>query len=103
MVNKTNDHQANQEEKDSSTEKFSSLADILKNHQTVKAPAYPWQDLALQVIKELGVPNFKRSSVFKACRDLPAHQIKIALNDTKELCKSGAAWKYFFKIIDSKK
>lgn len=82
---------------------FLSLSDILKNRQVVKAPAYPWQDLALQVIKELGIPNFKRGAVFKVCRDFPAHKIKIALNDTKELCKAGAAWKYFFKIIDSKK
>lgn len=82
---------------------FSSLSDILKNRQTVKAPAYPWQDLALQIIKELAIPNFKRAAVFKVCRDLPEHKIKIALNDTKELCRTGAAWKYFFKIIDSKK
>jgi hypothetical protein len=102
-ASKTNNHQAEEKDENNPAEKFSSLADILKNRQTVKAPAYPWQDLALEVIKELGIPNFKRSSVFKACRDLPAHQIKIALNDTKELCKSGAAWKYFFKIIDSKK
>lgn len=87
----------------SSDRPFSSLSDILKNRQTVKPPAYPWQDLALKIIKELGIPNFKRAAVFKVCRDLPEHKIKIALNDTKELCKSGAAWKYFFKIIDSKK
>lgn len=95
----------NQEEKnkESANNQFSSLSDILKNRQTVKAPAYPWQDLALQVIKELNIPNFKRGAVFKVCRDFPAHKIKIALNDTKELCKTGAAWKYFFKIIDSKK
>ena len=95
----------NQEEKnkESANNQFSSLSDILKNRQTVKAPAYPWQDLALQVIKELNIPNFKRGAVFKLCRDFQAHKIKIALNDTKELCKTGAAWKYFFKIIDSKK
>ena len=95
----------NQEEKnkESANNQFSSLSDILKNRQTVKAPAYPWQDLALQVIKELNIPNFKRGAVFKVCRDFQAHKIKIALNDTKELCKTGAAWKYFFKIIDSKK
>lgn len=95
----------NQEEKNKEpvNNQFSSLSDILKNRRTVKAPAYPWQDLALQVIKELNIPNFKRGAVFKVCRDFPAHKIKIALNDTKELCKTGAAWKYFFKIIDSKK
>ena len=39
-----------------------SFADIFKARATkppVKAPAYPWQDLALRVIKELSIPNFK--------------------------------------------
>ncbi len=79
-----------------------SLADIIKNKKqdTKKAPAYPWQDLALKVINELGVPNFKRSAVFKVCKQYPKGFVMIALNDTKELCKSGEAWKYFFKVID---
>ncbi len=79
------------------------LADILKNRQTVKPPAYPWQDLALRVIRDLGIPAFKRGAVFKVCKEKPANQIEIALNDTKELCKTGAKWKYFFKIIDQNK
>lgn len=78
------------------------LADLLKNRKTVKPPAYPWQDLALRVVKDLGIPGFKRGAVFKVCKEKPAHQIELALNDTKELCKSGAKWKYFFKIIDNK-
>lgn len=82
---------------------FQSFSDIFKNRKTVKPPAYPWQDLALRVIKELTIPDFKRSSVFKACKDLPINIIEMALNDTKELCKSGAKWKYFFKIIDDRK
>ena len=80
-----------------------SLSEIFKNKKTVKPPAYPWQDLALRVIKELGIPTFKRSSTFQACKTKPASQIELALNDTKELCKSGAKWKYFFKIINQKK
>lgn len=86
-------------------DKFKSLADILKakqNTKRIKPPAYPWQDLALRVIKELGVPGFKRAAVFKVCRDLPANKVEIAINDTKELCKTGASWKYFFKITDQK-
>ncbi|MFA5109027.1 MAG: hypothetical protein WC458_00565 [Patescibacteria group bacterium] len=79
---------------------FTSFSDIIKNKKTIKPPAYPWQDLALRVIAELGVPGFKRNSVFKACKEKPGYQIETALNDTKELCKSGAKWKYFFKIID---
>jgi hypothetical protein len=83
-------------------DKFQSFADIIKAKQKIKAPAYPWQDLALRIIKELSIPNFKRGAIFKVCRDLPAHKVEVALNDTKELCKTGATWKYFFKIIDQK-
>lgn len=83
---------------------LTSFADIFKAKQAkpvVKAPAYSWQDLALRVIKELNVPNFKRSSVFKICKDKPAQTVERAINDTKELCKSGDKWKYFFKIIEA--
>jgi len=83
-----------------SEDKFQSFADIIKAKPKVKAPAYPWQDLALRVIKELNIPGFKRGAVFKVCRDLPPHKVEMAMNDTKELCKTGATWKYFFKIID---
>ena len=79
-----------------------SLSDIIKNKTSSKAPSYPWQDLALIVIKELAIPDFKRSAVFKVCKENPSEKIKRALNDTKELCSSGAQWKYFFKIINQK-
>ncbi len=78
------------------------LADLLKNRKTVKPPAYPWQDLALRIVKDLGIPGFKRGAVFKVCKEKPSHLVELALNDTKELCKTGAKWKYFFKIIDQK-
>lgn len=83
-------------------ESFASLSDIFqaKPVKKVKAPAYEWQDFALRIIKDLAVPNFKRSSVFKICKDMPSSTVERALNDTKELCKSGDAWKYFFKVID---
>lgn len=74
------------------------LAEIIQAKKKQKAPAYPWQDLALRIIKELQIPNFKRNSVFKLAKDLPTHLIERALNDTKELCKNSSAWKYFFKI-----
>jgi hypothetical protein len=87
-----------------SADSFSSFSDIIKNKpRAVKAPAYPWQDLALRIIKELSIPNFKRSAVFKVCKEKTPQEIAIALNDTKELCVSGSQWKYFFKIIDQKK
>lgn len=77
-----------------------SFSEIIKNQKRTKAPAHPWQALALRVITELSIPGFKRSSVFKVCKEKDPSQIERALNDTKELCKSGAKWKYFFKIID---
>lgn len=78
-----------------------SFKDILENKKkSPKPPAYPWQDLALRVIRELRVPGFKRNSVFKVCRDNPRPRIEQALADTKELCVSGEPWKYFFKIVD---
>ncbi|MFA5184226.1 MAG: hypothetical protein WC456_01735 [Patescibacteria group bacterium] len=84
------------------SDNFVSFSEIIKNKKTVKAPSYPWQDLALRIIKELNIPNFKRSAIFKICKEKPASSIAIALNDTKELCRDGAKWKYFFKIIDQK-
>ncbi len=79
-----------------------SFLEIIKKKKSVKPPAYFWQELALQIIKELSIPANKRSSVFKACKDNSESVIKLALNDTKELCKTGDRWKYFFKIIDNK-
>lgn len=78
---------------------FEPLGEIFKNKKTIKPPAHEWQDLALRIIKELSVPGFKRNSVFKVCKDLPKTAIESALNDTKELCKSGEKWKYFFKLL----
>lgn len=82
-----------------------SFADIFKARaalKPVKAPAYPWQDLALRVIKDLAIPNFKRSSVFKICKEKTAQEVERAINDTKELCQGGEKWKYFFKVVDLK-
>ncbi|MBN2884316.1 hypothetical protein JXE04_00065 [Patescibacteria group bacterium] len=76
------------------------IADILKSHQSKKAPAYPWQDLALRVIQELNIPGFKRGAVFKVCKNLAPNLVERAMNDTKELCKTSSAWKYFFKLAD---
>ncbi|MFA6304706.1 MAG: hypothetical protein WCV73_05060 [Patescibacteria group bacterium] len=86
----------------SESDNFTKLGDLLKNKQTVKGPAYPWQDLALKIISDLNVPAFKKSAVFKVCRDLPQQHIVQALIDTKELCQTGQKWKYFFKITSGK-
>lgn len=77
------------------------IGDLL-NKKTAKAPAYEWQDLALRIIKELSIPNFKRNSVFKVCKENSKTFVLSCLNDTKELCKKGEAWKYFFKLAAGK-
>ena len=83
---------------------FQDLSSIFANKKEgQKPPAYQWQDLALRVIKELAIPNFKRSSVFKVCKDYDKNDIEKALNDTKELCQEGERWKYFFKVISEEK
>jgi hypothetical protein len=64
-----------------------------------KLPTFAWQELALRVINELSIPNFKRSSVFQVCKQKSRIYIEKCLNDTKELCQSGEKWKYFFKVI----
>jgi len=75
------------------------LSDLFGKIEQKKAPAHEWQDLALRIISDLGVPNFKRGSVFKICKDNTKEKVERAYNDTKELCKSGEKWKYFFKVI----
>ncbi len=79
-----------------------SIQDIFKNKQTIKAPAYAWQDMALKIINELGVPPFKRSSVFKICKDLDRNFVEKCFDDTKELAKGSEAWRYFFKLASQK-
>ncbi len=86
------------------SDNFESLGQIMDKRQStirplVKPPAYSWQDLALNIIKELNIPNFKRSSVFKICKEQSEPIVKQAFIDTKELCTEGEKWKYFFKII----
>jgi len=81
-------------------EGFKSIADLINIKRSgVKPPAYQWQDLALKIITDFRVPNFKRSSVFKICKDIPKNVVQACVDDTKELCQSGEQWKYFFKLI----
>ncbi len=80
---------------------FESLRDLFQENQSGKTPpAYQWQELALKVIKELNIPDKKRSSVFKACKQNSKIYIENCLNDTKELCESKEKWRYFFKIVN---
>jgi len=82
------------------SQNFQKISSLL-NRSTVKPPAYQWQDLALQIVKELNIPAFKKSAVFKVCRDLPKQYILYCLNDTKELVPTGEKWRYFFKLTDN--
>lgn len=75
------------------------IGNLLAGKKSKKMPAYAWQELALRVIKELNIPAFKRSAVFKVCQQKPRIYIETCLNDTKELCQSGEKWKYFFKLM----
>lgn len=79
-----------------------SIQDIFKNKKPVKHPAYVWQEMALKIINELAVPPFKRSAVFKVCRDLDRNIIEKCFDDTKELAKEGETWRYFFKLTSQK-
>lgn len=81
---------------------FEKFGSILQAKKTKKPPAYQWQDFALRVIKELGAPADKKSSVFKVCKQFPKPFVEKCLNDTKELCQTGERWKYFFKLISKK-
>lgn len=85
---------------------FSSMASLFDDRinkealeKTKKAPAYEWQEIALGIIDEFGVPAFKRSSVFKICKENTKERVERGMNDTRELCKSGDKWKYFFKVM----
>jgi len=77
------------------------VSDLLKL-KSKPPPAYPWQELALRIIQELSIPNKKRNSVFKVCKENTRSVIEKCLNDTKELCLTGERWKYFFKLISGK-
>jgi len=65
-----------------------------------KAPTFEWQELALKIIQEFDVPANKKSSIFKVCKQHNKLILERAFSDTKELCKSGEKWRYFFKVID---
>jgi hypothetical protein len=81
---------------------FKTISDVFKNKpqiKTPKSPAYQWQDMALKIIADLDIPLNKKSSVFKACRDNNKIFIERCVTDTKELCKKGEQWRYFFKVL----
>ncbi|MDD2807774.1 MAG: hypothetical protein PHW95_04625 [Patescibacteria group bacterium] len=80
---------------------FQNFNDILSQKKTAKAPAYQWQDLALKVITDLGIPAAKRNSVFSVCKKYDKIFIEKCLNETKELCQTGEPWRYFFKVVAS--
>lgn len=76
--------------------------DIIAKKKAIRLPAYPWQELALKIITELNIPPHKRNSVFLVCKKNPKVCVEKCLNDTKELCKTGEMWRYFFKLAEKK-
>jgi hypothetical protein len=85
---------------------FQSMASLFDNDKKIspkKPPAHEWQELALAIIEKLNIPNFKRSSVFKICKNHPKTFVERCLSDTMELCEEGEKWKYFFKVVASGK
>jgi hypothetical protein len=81
---------------------FENIADIIKDKKSKKPTAYKWQEMALRIIEELNIPDYKKSSVFKICKGSPLQFVESCLNDTKELCAGGEKWKYFFKLTSQK-
>ncbi len=75
------------------------LSDLFTKVEQKKPPAYQWQELALRIISEFDAPASKKGSIFKICKNNSKEKIERAMNDTKELCKKGEKWKYFFKVI----
>lgn len=81
---------------------FKTIGDVFAGKESKKTTAYQWQELALKVISELGIPDFKRGAVFSVCKNNNQQFVQTCLNDTKELCTSGQKWKYFFKLASLK-
>lgn len=84
-------------------QKLSDIFFTKENKNIKKAPAYQWQDLALRIINELNIPNSKKNSVFKICKDNDKNFVEKCFDDTKELAQGGEKWRYFFKLAADKK
>lgn len=76
------------------------IKDIIKPLEIKKAPAYKWQELALEILEKLPDSKPKRSSIFKCCKENPQFA-KIAFEDCKELGKLHT--KYFLKVFNELK
>jgi hypothetical protein len=77
--------------------------EIFASKKIIKPPAHPWQQFALEIIDQLGIPKDKRNSVFLICKKYPRVYVEKCLNETKELCQTGEKWKYFFKVVEQNK
>jgi hypothetical protein len=79
---------------------FTDISQLVKQPRPIIKPtAHPWQQLALEVIASLRVPDFKRAAIFQACQQFPESIIRQAVIDTQELCQQNSRWPYFFKIL----
>jgi hypothetical protein len=73
------------------------LAGLLKARKQIKAPKYEWQDVALNIIKQLPDSYKCRASVFKCCKDDLQSARKAAM-ECKELDKNHVL--YFLKVYN---
>lgn len=76
------------------------IKNLLKPLELKKAPAYKWQELALEIVNGLTDGISKKSSIFKCCKE-NAHFAKVAFEDCKELNKLYAH--YFLKVFNELK
>ena len=76
------------------------IKNLLRPLEIKKAPAYKWQELALEIVGTLIDGNNKKSSIFKCCKE-NAHFAKIAFEDCKELNKLYSH--YFLKVYNELK
>lgn len=72
-----------------------SIANMIQFKQQKETKTLPWQELALDIIKELRVPVYQKGSVFKCCKT-DERRARFALTDCQELGKRHL--KYFFKV-----
>jgi hypothetical protein len=87
--------------KNSNESGWQKIDKIFSSKKNIRPAAYDWQDFALKIIDELKVPSYKKSVIFQICRDYPKNILDHALIDTHELCKTGAKWRYFLKILSN--
>ena len=82
------------------------MEDLLKQRvqkvPTKKITTQPWQELAVEICKELRVEGSQRGIIFKACKNNNDAYVRHCFEETKELAKGDKASHYFIKLIYKK-